>query len=353
MSAPIGKAAQTDFPARIDWRNTEARDNKWRLEVDRALLALTRRAPDKESVAGPRGRLAEQEGSTARNASDRHDNTGQANASPSTGRESDTSAGMNSLGGRDMQVDRDMSERQVNKAGADHSAVAGTPTAAASTPAAVANLPADMAASTPAKIKQSEVAQHSRGGVPAEAGHVTHHSPASSPLAAITHAKLSITALHAASLPRQFPMNAHAQPVTEPTLDAASAHGLTPAGTRAEQAGPAQRGQQAGSSHDGEPYADRNVHVLLDESGAHAYLRDAHLDLDQMSFLAQAVYAQGVHGETNLATVTVNGRLMEKNAFYRASMSGTASSGSATVIDNADVIIKFEQGESRHDDQRR
>jgi hypothetical protein len=99
-----------------------------------------------------------------------------------------------------------------------------------------------------------------------------------------------------------------------PGAGASDAWGFMTAGVPAEEehepAAPVRRaGSPVSAQTEREPYAPSNIHVIDGEDGMHAWIRDARMTPRQEQAVAQAVIAGFVQQGTLVGSVTVNGRL--------------------------------------------
>jgi hypothetical protein len=375
----------------MDRRQADARASQWLLEVDRALLALRRGdtdapvAQDVPAEAGPRNSRS---GTTRYSAP--ADQPAAAMTAVPNGRGTDTSVGevaVAAVAHPEGRIDRDAPtiERTVKPASDDAALrheepkrsgsptdgdaaslvpLAATPALAAATPtlAAASQVPvrtesAPAAGSAPATPTTSDRVTMGRHGTTATSGMTLlaanraakdgvgagitgaiglvgrtrgtvagHLRVSAAPVTA--GSKLSYVAGKAvvgttAAIRPAFASADDAMEETEQEDERPVAHGADPPS--------------------GEPFESKHVHVDVDDGGVHAYLRDASLDTEDLLALAEAVYSQGMFGDAPLASVTINGAVIQR-PLHRVARAGSPDAYEDALDDQALHPILNEKG---------
>lgn len=314
----------------IDRNSPKARQDKWMLEVERAMLASTQpptaapfvpaladvaSAPiapavrDDSTAPGPTARVAAQ----ARAREPGHGAGGSVN---------DIGAAHDQDERKDARGDAPATVPSAATAGATVMpavpVVDGSPRAAGG-----ARVPAagPVTAVTPASAPGPSAANPVAG--PASAPGAMRATPGSgSTTMAFAQAAVGAGTFPPPAACVQAPVQAgvvSAAAVTMPQSFAAA--GLSPvvaivAGTAPaegeHQPAPAQRrvATAASMAAESEPYAPSNLHVIDSEDGIHAWVRDARMTAYQEQAVAQAMIAQFVQQGALVGSVTVNGRLI-------------------------------------------
>jgi hypothetical protein len=323
-----------------DREQARARQEKWMLEVERAMWAGAARpapqaldmpAPEQTAAVreagggrGPEGLRADLRAPTEPRPTLRGAAAGAAGraAAASSGGEAPTTAGASSA----ARTPADMPASAQPPS-------APTPAASAVPPAGTAPAGAAGAALSPAapraralmQAAAAGVSQLASGGISAQAAGVAAAANARTPASPVQAGTAALSAPGAAfGQERVSGLNAPipGQP------EAAAAGGEPGAGDEASSArGPARPRHEAS-----EPYARRKLHLVADAEGVHAWIRDAALDTRQARAVAQAVAAEMFRQGAMLVSVSVNGRAQA--AQERSSGPGAEDLSTAALFDS-------------------
>lgn len=298
------EAAGSPAPEIVDRRNAQARHERWALEMDKALFsALPPAAGD--PVRQP-GQYAWQNASGSPTPLRPHAEGGQARP-----------AGQEQAGiAHQKSQDRDDTVPQ------DAGMVMGSHAPAQPEPAALeASVSAASAASQPAMVDRTQVsapvAPVSGPAVPAPAAAAAAIATLaaageqgfSQPVQPLAMGARGVSALAGETVPAAQP------PVAEPgeasfALPPGRPAGMAGAGMDEGQMDAAPGGRPTASAAD-EDYAQRVLHMYQQNGDVQAWIRDAQLQPNQASALAQALAMQLSAQGTRLATLTINGREVE------------------------------------------